>query len=58
MKFSELPNNSYFVVVQLKKTMPILIKDRKGNVRKINFETIFDSEVTPETEVQPIISPK
>jgi len=55
MKFSELPECCYFVVIQQDKEMPLLAKDSHGQVRKyIGYEIFKEIEITPDTEIQPV----
>lgn len=55
MKFSELPTDVGFVVIQPDKEAPFLAKDSKGGVRKYSDWLPFtDFEITPDTEVQPV----
>ena len=55
MKFSELPLDCYFVVIEPDKEMPLLAKDCNGGVRKAQDWLPFsDSTVAGGTEVQPV----
>ncbi len=56
MKFSDVPNGSYFVCINPNESMPIFYKDLAGKIRRViddfNKSEDYNDNLVPEVSVQ------
>jgi len=55
MKFSDVPNHSYFVVLDLANPSLLLAKDREGKVRDSAYTLKNDLNIDKDAEVQVVV---